>query len=159
MFTKILYLITIILLILSLSKDRKKTKMAIKKAIKSFENMLPQFLVILIIIGILLSVLKPELISSMIGQQSGIWGMLAAGILGSITLIPSFVAFPLAGALLNNGAGIMQITVFISTLMMVGFVTMPLEIKYFGKKATLTRNGLAFIYSFIVAILLGVILR
>lgn len=84
--------------------------------------------------------------------------MLMASIVGSVTLIPGFVAFPLASALLNNGAGFMQIAVFISTLMMVGIVTIPLEIKYFGRKATILRNSLAFVFSFIVAIAIGVVL-
>ena len=139
-------------------KDKKKTMLAIKKALKSFENMLPQFLAIIILIGIILSILKPEFISTVIGHQSGVLGMVIASVIGSITLIPAFVAFPLAATLLSHGAGIMQISVFISTLMMVGVITLPLEMSYFGKKATLIRNGLALIYSFIVAIIIGVLL-
>jgi uncharacterized membrane protein YraQ (UPF0718 family) len=139
-------------------KDKGKTKMALKKAWKSFENILPQFLAILIIIGITLAVLSPETISKLIGDQSGWLGMLMAATIGSVTLVPGFVAFPLAAALLENGAGFMQIAVFISTLMMVGIVTMPVEIKYFGKKAALIRNSLALVFSFVVAIVIGVIL-
>ena len=84
--------------------------------------------------------------------------MVIASIIGSITLIPGFVAFPLASALLKNGAGFMQIAVFISTLMMVGLVTVPVEIRYFGKKATILRNIMAFIFSYIVAAVVGVVL-
>lgn len=159
MFTAILYVLAAGLLLLSFLKDRKKTKMALKKAWKSFENILPQFLSILIIIGIMLAVLSPETISKLIGQQSGWIGMVIASLIGSITLIPGFVAFPLASSLLKSGAGFMQIAVFISTLMMVGIVTIPVEIKYFGKKATILRNALAFIFSFVVAIAIGVVLR
>jgi hypothetical protein len=54
--------------------------------------------------------------------------MLIAGLVGSITLIPAFVAFPLAAALLHNGAGIMQIAVFVSTLMMVGWIRYDLTL-------------------------------
>jgi len=157
-FTIILYVLTAGLLLLSFLQDRKKTKTALKKAWKSFENILPQLLSILIIIGIMLAVLSPETISKLIGQQSGWIGMVIASVIGSITLIPGFVAFPLASALLKSGAGFMQIAVFISTLMMVGIVTMPVEIKYLGKKATILRNALAFIFSYIVAIAIGVVL-
>lgn len=156
MFTKILYILTVVLLVLSLSKDKtNKTKMALKKATKAFENILPQFLAILIIIGLMLSVLSPKVISSLMGQQSGWIGVVASGVIGSITLMPAFVAFPLAEALLNSGAGVMQIAMFVSTLMMVGIVTIPLESTYFGKKAAIVRNALAFIFSFIVAIFIG----
>lgn len=81
-----------------------------------------------------------------------------AAFIGAVTLIPGFVAFPLASALLHNGAGITQIAAFVSTLMMVGIITIPVEIEYFGKKVTIIRNLLAFIFSFIVAGVMGVIL-
>lgn len=159
MFTTMLYLLTFVFLILSFINDKKKTKIALMKAWKSFENILPQFLSILLLIGIMLAILSPDTISKLIGKESGWIGMIIAGFVGSITLIPGFVAFPLAAALLNNGAGFMQIAVFVSTLMMVGIVTIPVEIKYFGKKATFTRNISAFIFSFVAAIVIGVILR
>ncbi|AHM58226.1 hypothetical protein EAL2_808p07230 (plasmid) [Peptoclostridium acidaminophilum DSM 3953] len=158
MITKIFYAMAIVLLAVSFAKDRKKTKMALKKAWKSFENILPQFLTIIIIIGIMLAVLSPATISRLIGNESGWLGMIMASIIGSITLIPGFVAFPLASALLKNGAGFMQIAVFVSTLMMVGIVTIPLEMKYFGRKATLTRNLLAFGFSFAIAAVIGVVI-
>jgi hypothetical protein len=69
------------------------------------------------------------------------------------------VAFPTAALLLEGGAGYMQIGAFISTLMMVGVVTLPIEIQYFGKRLTLYRNTLAFIFSFIVAFAIGTVLE
>ena len=158
MFTTIMYILAISLTIVSFLKDKKKTNMALKKAWKAFENILPQFLAIVIFIGIMLAVLDPKTISMLIGENSGVLGMIITAVIGSITLIPAFIAFPLVSALYHNGAGIMQVAVFVSTLMMVGIATMPLEIKYFGKKATITRNLLAFMISFVIAIIMGVVL-
>lgn len=158
MFTYILYGLSTGLLIASFFKDRKKTKMALKKAWKAFENILPQMLAVLMLIGFMLAILSPETISSLIGQESGWLGIAVAALLGSITLIPGFVAFPLASSLLQAGAGLTQIAVFVSTLMMVGIVTLPVEMKYFGKRATLTRNALALFFSVAVALVLGGIL-
>lgn len=146
----ILYGITISLLFISFYKDKKKTKMALKKAWKSFENILPEFLGVIMLVGVLLAALHAELISKIIGNNSGWFGVIIAALVGAITLIPGFVAFPTAAMLLHNGAGIMQIGAFVSTLMMVGIVTMPVEIKYFGKKLTILRNIFAFIFSFII---------
>jgi len=158
MFTTIMYMLAVSLTIVSFLKDKKKTNMALKKAWKAFENILPQFLAIVIFIGIMLAVLDPKTISMLIGENSGVIGMIITAVIGSITLIPAFIAFPLVSALYHNGAGIMQVAVFVSTLMMVGIATMPLEIKYFGKKATITRNLLAFMISFVIAIIMGVVL-
>ena len=151
----ILYSLAIILLAASYLKDKSKTKKALKKAWKSFENILPELLVIMILIGVLLAVVDHELISSLLGESSGWFGVILASIIGAITLIPGFVAFPTAALLLKGGAGYMQIAAFVSTLMMVGIVTLPVEVKYFGKKISYTRNVLAFMFSFIVAIVVG----
>lgn len=153
-----LYVIAIAALAASFAKSRQNTKLALKKAWKSFENILPQFLSILVIIGIMLAILTPEQISSMMGSESGWFGVIIASLIGAITLIPGFIAFPLAAALLKSGAGYMQIAAFVSTLMMVGVVTMPVEMKFFGKKATLIRNAEAFVFSYLVAFVMGVLL-
>ncbi|HOP11062.1 MAG TPA: permease [Oscillospiraceae bacterium] len=157
-FTYILYGLAGAGLAVSFFKDRKKTKAALIKAWKAFENILPQLLVILVIIGLAFSVLSPETITDLLGTDSGVLGVLGAALIGSITLIPGFVAFPLAAALLKNGAGYMQIAAFVSTLMMVGIVTLPLEIKTFGKKAAIIRNISAFVFSLIAAVVIGVVL-
>jgi len=154
-----IYIVTAVALGVSFFKSKEKTLQALRKAWKSFENILPQFLSILLIIGFVLSVLNANQISKLIGQESGWIGVFIASIIGSITLIPGFIAFPLASALLKNGAGYMQIGAFISTLMMVGIVTIPLEIKFFGKKAAILRNSLAFVFSLFVALMFGVLLK
>ncbi len=153
-----LYVLMTAGLTFSFVKSKEKTRMALKKAWKSFENILPQFMVILLLIGMMLAVLTPTQISALLGSGSGWIGVLVASLIGSITLVPAFIAFPLAAALLQNGAGIMQIAAFVSTLMMVGIVTLPVEIRYFGRKAAVLRNLSAYLFSLVVALVMGVVL-
>jgi uncharacterized membrane protein YraQ (UPF0718 family) len=152
-----LYAVTAVLLTFSYFKDKKKTMMSLKKAWKAFENILPQFLVVILFVGVLLAVLNTEVISKIIGAGSGWIGVVISATVGAITLIPGFVAFPTAAMLLQGGAGYMQIGAFVSALMMVGVVTMPVEMKYFGKKLTILRNILAFLFSFVVAYIIGLV--
>lgn len=156
--TVALYIVAFSALLVSFIKSKEKTKAALKKALKSFENILPQLLSILIIIGVTLSILTPENITKLFGEESGWYGVLIAAAIGSITMVPGFVAFPLAAAMLKAGAGYMQIAAFVSTLMMVGVVTIPVEVSYFGKKATALRNIAALCFSFVVALVMGVVL-
>jgi uncharacterized membrane protein YraQ (UPF0718 family) len=155
----ILYSVTTFLLLLSFFKDRKKTVASLKKAWRSFENILPEFLVVMLFVGVLLAVLNPEVISKIIGAKSGWFGVVVSAIIGAVTLIPGFVAFPTAAMLVENGAGFMQVGAFISSLMMVGVITIPVEKKYFGKKVTLARNASAFLFSFIVAVVIGLAVK
>ena len=150
----ILYILAIILLIVSFIKDKSKTKKAIMLGLKSFENILPQFLCIIISVGILLSFFTTDTISKILGSNSGFLGILLADIIGSITMMPTFVAFSLGNTLLLNGAGYAQVATLVSSLVLVGLMTFPLEVKYIGKRATLLRNLIAFLFSIVVGIIL-----
>lgn len=150
--TLILYIIALVFFIISALKDREKTKKAFNKGVKALEGILPQFLAVLVFVAIVLAVFDAKMISSLIGEKTGLPGTIVAALIGAITLIPGFVAFPAAGELLRNGAGTIQVATFVSSLMMVGIVTLPMEIKYFGKRAAIARNSLAFIFSFIAAL-------
>lgn len=149
---QILYYLACLLLIISFLKDRAKTIKALKIAFKSFEGVMPQFLGIIVTIGILLAVVNPQTISSLLGENSGFIGVFLSSVIGSITMMPTFVAFSTGQTLLESGAGYPQVGALIATLTMVGVITYPLEAKYIGKKAALLRNILAFLFSFIVAI-------
>lgn len=158
MFTYILYITTAILLFISFYKDKSKTRMALKKSWKAVENILPQILSVFILVGIMLSILDEQTISVLIGTESGILGLALSALIGAITLIPGFVAFPLAASLLNAGAGYAQIAMFVSSLMMVGVVTLPVESTIFGKELAVKRNVLAFLFCIFVSLIIGGIL-
>ncbi|MDT4761682.1 permease [Sphaerochaeta sp. PS] len=154
----IIYGILVIALVASLAKSREKTKKAFKVAGKALLKTGPSLLVMLCIVGLILGLLTAEKISSLIGSEAGPLATITAAIIGAITLIPSLVAFPLAGSLLRSGATVMTISAFITTLVMVGFVTAPMEAKTLGKKFTLLRNGLGFVAALLIALAMGVIL-
>ncbi len=158
MFTIILYGAAVTGVFVSFMKDRAKTGLALKKAWKAFENILPSVLTVLLLTGFILTLLDEQAISRLLGADSGILGVVIAAVIGCVTLIPGFVAFPLAASLLAAGAGYAQIAVFISTLMMVGIATLPLEIQYFGKRIAVKRNILSLIFAIITSCIIGVIM-
>jgi len=139
----------------SYTKDRKKTKQSLKKAWKAFDGILPAFAVILLLIGQIMALVSPATVTAVLGADTGVGGMFVAAIIGSIALIPGFIAFPLAKTVMDMGGGIMQVAVFISTLMMVSVVTAPMEAQLLNRKVVLLRNGLSLLFSFVVAFVLG----
>jgi uncharacterized membrane protein YraQ (UPF0718 family) len=151
----ILYGIALVLLFISYIEDRNKTKEALRKAWRSFEGIMPQFLCIILVVGLILAAVDPELISKIIGKESGIFGVAISAVIGGITLMPTFVAFSTADMLLKNGAGYAQVGALVSALTLVGLVTFPLEAQYIGKKAAFYRNFVAFLFSFVVAFVFG----
>lgn len=153
--TLILYGIAAVGLAISWIENREKTRTALKKALKAFEGILPQFLVVLALVAAVLAVLDTAFISRILGASSGFLGILGASLVGAVTLIPGFIAFPVAVSLMREGAGATQIAAFVSSLMMVGIVTLPMEMKYFGKRVSLLRNGLAWLFSLAAAFFVG----
>jgi len=96
LFTIGLNMLTGLLLVISLLRDRKKTVLALKKAWKSLDNILPLFLSIIILLGVMLAILSLQVISKLIGQESSWLGITIAAVIGSVTLIPGVVIFPIA---------------------------------------------------------------
>lgn len=155
----ILYLVTAFLFIFSYRKDKDKTKKALLIGWKSLTNMMPQFLGIIIVVGITLALIKPETISRILGSSSGAFGVFLSAVIGSLAMTPTFVAFSTGDMLLKSGAGIAQVAALISTLTLIGIVTIPMEAKYIGKRATLYRNLVAFFFSIIVGFLLKEVIK
>ena len=154
----IINLIALICLILSAIKNKSKTKKSLKIALKSFLGMLPIIIIIIIFIGFLLGFLPPEIISEVVGERAGFLGALVSGVLGSVLFIPALISFPLAASFLKGGASIMSVAAFITTLTMVGVVTIPLELREMGKKITILRNIFSFVFAVIIALIMEVIL-
>lgn len=155
----IFYTAAVLLLVYSFFKDKQKTKKAVIKSIKSLLRLLPQMSFILLLIGLSLAVLSPEIISGMIGEESGILGIGLSIVTGAVAFLPSFIAFPLGATLLEQGAGLAQVAGFISALMGIGFVTISMERSYFGTKFAIYRNlgslAMTLIFVFVVTTFLG----
>ena len=155
---KILLGLTFIFLVISFFTDRKKTFTGIKKGLKMFLGLLPTILNVLILVSIFLYLVPNETLIKLLGKNSGITGVMIAAVLGSVSLIPGFIAYPLAAILLKSGATYTVVAVFITTLMMVGVLTLPLEAKYFGMKVSLIRNALSFIGALVIGLIIGIFL-
>ncbi|SCY62322.1 permease [Alkaliphilus peptidifermentans] len=157
-FTVSLWVLTFTALFLSLVKNKEKTVSSMKMARSMMGSMIGDIFGILLLIGLLLTFIPPENIKNILGQSNYIASTIVSAIVGSITLIPAFVAFPLVGSFVDVGASIVPSVAFLTTLTMVGVVTFPLEKREFGLKFALTRNSMSFAFAIIIALLMGVLI-
>ena len=150
----VLYSLVIVLVIVSLFKSRLKTINALKKSLGMFLNLLPEVLAVMLFVGLSLAIMSPKFISSAIGNNSGVIGIIVSIAIGSVAMLPSFIVFPLGATLVENGGGLPQIGALMTALMSVGLVSIPVESKMFGKKFAILRNiagiVLAILFSLIV---------
>lgn len=147
-----------VLLAASLVRDRGRTAQALRHALRSARTLAPSLLSVLMVIGLLLGFVSEARISSILGDGSGLLGVVAAVFLGSVLHIPALVAFPVAASLVQAGASSLTVAVFISTLTMVGVVTLPLELRVVGRRFAVLRNGLSLLSAILIGVLVGVML-
>jgi len=151
-----LYIVTGLAVLISFIVNREKTLKAVRIAVKRFVNILPAFLIMLILISIVLFLVPDKVISDYLGVNNKFLGVLIASFLGSITLMPGFIAFPLCGILLKKGVLYMVLAAFTTTLMMVGILTYPIEKEYFGIRVTILRNVISLFIALVVAVMIGI---
>jgi len=145
-------------LLVSLAKDRARTGRALRAAWRAGVGLAPTLLGILVFIGLLLGFVPAETIGRLVGEGSGLGGVAWAGLLGSVLHIPSLISLPLGGSLMDAGASATVVAVFITTLTMVGFVTLPVEIRVLGRRFALLRTGLSVAAAAIIGLLMGAVL-
>ncbi len=150
-----LYIVAGLALLVSLVFSRDKTVRSLKIAARRFIRILPAFLIMLVLISAVLYLVPDELISRYLGSDNKFTAMVVGALLGSVTYMPGFIAFPLAGILLQKGVAYMVIAAFTTTLMMVGVLTVPIEKAYFGLKVTIIRNVISFGIAIAVAVMIG----
>lgn len=150
-----LYIITALLLGVSLVANAQKTGRALQVALRRFIQIVPAFVVMLILVAVSLYLLPDHLIVHVIARENKWIAMTGAAGLGSSSVMPGFIAFPLCGILLDKGALYMVLSAFSTTLMMVGVVTFPLEKTYLGGRLAFCRNATGLGIAILVALATG----
>ncbi len=117
----LIYVITIFAVVVSLAADRGKTVKAFHVAGRKMLKIAPAFITMTIAVSIALYLVPDETISRYLGHENKTIGLCIAYAVGSISLMPGFIAFPLCGMLLEKGVLYMILSGFSTTLMMVGF--------------------------------------
>ena len=149
--TVLLILGSLLALLWSFLRDKKKTIKSLKMAKRMFLKTAVDIIGVLGLVGLVLAAIPDNLIQSLLGSSNTFISSLYGAVIGTITIIPAFIAFPLADSLVKSGANLIAVAAFITTLTMVGFATFPIEVDHFGKKFTIVRNGLSFIFALLIA--------
>lgn len=154
----VLWVLSLSVLIFTVKKRRTASIKALKMSKSMMKNMVSNILGILLLIGLVQAFISTEVITDFLGASGNTLSVLIAGVVGSVTLIPAFVAFPLVASFVDAGVNTTSAVTFLTTLTMVGVVTIPLEKQEFGAKFTFLRNICSFIIAIAIAVVMGVVL-
>ena len=135
----------------SLIADRGRTGTALQRALRLLWSIVPSLVGALALVSLVLAAVTPAMLHRFLAS-AGLAPFLAALGIGSITLMPGFIAYPLAATLRQSGASNAVLAAFVTSLMMVGVLTLPIEARFFGWRLALLRNALALGAAVVIAI-------
>ncbi len=155
-FTSSIFLIAVVAIyICSLYKNPEKTECA---ALYVFNNIFDIFVILISIAGLmsLVEVLIPEgfFMQALSSPSKILLTAIGGTFLGSITTGPPILSYPIAKAMLDEGVKLGIIAGFISAWSLMDPISLPVEIRYLGKKFAFWRLSI----SFLLALSIGVVI-
>jgi len=110
---------------------------------------------VFMLMGLLEVWVPKEKIKQLIGCESGIKGMFFAFLMGTLPTGPLYMAFPMAGALLNKGARVSNIVIFLGAWAAIKIPQLIAETEFLGLQFT----ALRFILTLTAVIIIGLIME
>jgi len=145
----------IILGMILLSKIIPEKSLIIRKtSFDYFRQVIVVFPAIFILMGLFSVWVPKEIVRKFLGKSSGIKGIFVALLLGSISIGPIFVAFPVAQTLHKKGACYSNIVIFLSAWACIKIPQELMELQFLGAKFMIARLILSIFL--IIAIGLGI---
>ena len=153
----IFWFITAAALLFSWLRNPERTVDALRTTARTLKGLAPNVLGMIVMVGLALALVPQETLIRLFNIK-GVAGFTIVSLVGAVVTMPAPIAFPLAGSLLKIGAAPAALAAFITTLTMVGIVTAPIEVSYFGVRFTLLRQLMSLVAAIIIGLLMGVFL-
>ena len=150
----IIYLVAgIIWLFYTFKKNKKDGKKALKISINNLLGRIPDIFAVFLLLGVINQFVPRDIIFRYMGNARGVWDHLLALLFGSLAAGPPATAYPLGQGLLVKGAALSVVAVFLASWVKVGFISLGVELKSFGKEFVLWRNIVAMISCLLIGAL------
>jgi len=128
-----------------------KIQQAAKKSLQTFKTSIPILVGILLLINLINPLLKDKY--SQLFSGNILIDPLVGALAGSISFGIPITSYIAGGELLSEGVSLLAVTAFIIAWTTVGVAMLPFEAAMLGKRFAIIRNGINFMFSIIIAIL------
>jgi uncharacterized membrane protein YraQ (UPF0718 family) len=143
--TLVLAVVAILLLAIAFWRARDLPLAGLMTAGRTLWRNLPILLLGFVIAGLVQVIVPQEVITHLLGAQSGIKGVLVACVAGGLMPGAPYAVFPLAGALYQSGAGLGSVVGFVSAWSLWSVSRLPVEVAVVDPQVALIRYGITFI--------------
>lgn len=105
---------------------------------------------VMVLMGLFKVWISKEMVVKYLGEASGLKGIFIAVVLGATPTGPLYVAFPLAAAMLEKGARVMNIIIFLSAWACIKIPQEMVELQFLGLNFMVTRLVLTIVLASIM---------
>ena len=124
-----------------------RIKKATIQSIKPIINMIPFFVGILLLISLIEEAIPQSFYTNVFSKNIFLDSIIGT-IIGGISTGSSVTSYVMGGEFLKQGISLVAITAFLISWVTIGILQFAAETYYFGKKFTIIRNILSFIFQF-----------
>jgi uncharacterized membrane protein YraQ (UPF0718 family) len=102
-------------------------------------QLVPLLAVVFLLAGFAEVLLPRATVAAWLSDAAGMRGLLIAWVAGALTPGGGPVGLPLAAALMRSGAGVGVLVTYVTSMSLLSFVRVPLELGTYGSRLTLLR--------------------
>ncbi len=128
----------------------ERLKQALVSAFKSLYTIMPMLFAIIGLIGLFQAAVTPQMLYSLF-SGSPLQDTVIGTLIGGVSVGQPFLSYIIGGELLKEGVSLYAVSAFILAWVSIGFIQLPMEWAIFGRRFTLVRNLLSFIFALLIA--------
>lgn len=113
----------------------------LKGGARGMLQLLPLLLVVFLLTGLIEVLLPRATVAAWLSDSAGVRGLMLAWVAGALTPGGGPIGLPLAAALLRAGAGFGVLVTYLTSMSLLSFVRVPMEVGIYGLRLTLLRIG------------------
>ena len=145
----LLWVVAVVYVAMALTRPTAAARAAVL-SVQTFVGLIVTLLTVFLFVGLFQVWINDEFIVRHLGEESGFMGLALGAGFGTVLHGPLIGVFPLLRTLLSKGAKVGVVVAIVSTWA-IKLPMLPLEIRLFGWKFALLRNGLLFVSAFVMA--------
>jgi len=130
-------------------KEYSRVKEAFVKSLRSLAGVTPMLLAVIGLVGLFQAFISPQMLRSLFSGSPFI-DTLTGTLIGGISIGQPVISYIIGGELLDQGVSLYAVTAFILAWVTLGVIQLPLEASLFGRRFTLVRNLLSFIFAILI---------
>ncbi len=134
-------------------QDKPTFTKVLKQAALNIYYVSPMILGVLGLSAILITFVTPEQVKTVF-TGNPVTDTLYGTLMGGVMMGNAMISYILGGELLKMGISLYAVTAFLLAWVSLGYVQIPMEISFFGKRFTIIRNIMAIIFTLLISILI-----